>query len=456
MMKYVASFFLLFLSLTCVAQPADQAEILSRLIDLNAPDDEDYTGYEALNPLLKDVEVVTLGDISHTDGTTLKTMVKLIEYLHIELGFEILAFESGLYGCHKAWEKILAGDRADAALGRSIFGLWSESKEFMPLADHIQKYADSDTPLMVQGFDSQITGNLSEETYIAELKSHIRLADSSILQTDDWNHLESSLTHHLSHDFKAIAEIDVSRDTTFINTLIATLESERTPEMVDFPIRILINAKVLIADFASERPIRDRQMADNLMWIRARYPGKKIICWGAGSHFLYNSQQIAFEDEEVREEVGSYYADVISMGHYLKEKLGSGLFTIGFTTYEGECGIWKTRKIETAKPGSIEYILGRSEHENCLLPLHGLRLDSLVSRPLSYQYLTTDISTVMDGLVFNRKMERPRANVPLVFELHPTYYWIAPDKESKKIAKKAYRADKKAQRKKRRRLRKNQ
>ena len=455
-MKNLVFVILLLLSLPSYAQSTDQEEILSRLIDLNAVDDDDYAGYEALGELLKDVEVVTLGDISHTDGTTFKTMVKLIKYLHLELGFEILAFESGLYGCDKAWEQIAAGDRADAALGRSIFGLWSESKEFMPLADHIQKFAGSDTPLMVQGFDSQITGNLAEETYIAELKSQIHLADSSILQTDDWNHLESSLTHHLSHDFKAIAQIDVSRDTTFINRLLATLQAERTSDMDDFPIRILINAKVMIADFASERPIRDRQMADNLMWIMSRFSNKKIICWGAGSHFMYNSQQIELEDEEVREEVGSYYAEVISMGHYLKEMLGPRLFTIGFTAYEGECGIWKTRKVEAAKSGSIEYILGESEYDNCLLPLYGLRLGALVSRPLSYQYMTTDISTVMDGLVFNRKMERPRANVPLVFELHPTYYWIAPDKKSKKIAKKAYRADKKAKREKRRRLRKSQ
>lgn len=65
--------------------------------------------------------------------------------------------------------------------------------------------------------------------------------------------------------------------------------------------------KVFISDARLGTDNRDQQMAENLIWIKKQYPGKKIICWGATSHFLYNSSLVKLHDKKIQKSFGDYY-----------------------------------------------------------------------------------------------------------------------------------------------------
>ncbi len=164
---------------------------------------------------------------------------------------------------------------------------------------------------------------------------------------------------------------------------------------------------------------RDQQMAENLIWLKEKYPNKKIICWGATSHFLYNSSLIKMEDKKMQKIGDDYYANHRMMGDYIKEKYGDDVYTIGFIAHEGSFGFNRPITIDSPLKNSLEYLIGKAENANYFLPLKNISLEGYSSRPLGHQYMTTDIAKVMDGVVFNRYMRRPYTDWELLFYIFP-------------------------------------
>ena len=98
------------------------------------------------------------------------------------------------------------------------------------------------------------------------------------------------------------------------------------------------------------------------------------------------------------------------MGDILKKKYGDDLYTIGFIAHEGSFGFNRTVNIDPPSKNNLEYLIGQSAEDNYFLPLKNLSLEGYWSRPLAHQNMTNDIAKVMDGVVFNRHMKRPRTD----------------------------------------------
>jgi erythromycin esterase len=64
--------------------------------------DADFADLEPLRQMIGGRRIVMLGECSHGDGATFAAKVRLIKFLHQRMGFDVFAFESGLYDTHKA------------------------------------------------------------------------------------------------------------------------------------------------------------------------------------------------------------------------------------------------------------------------------------------------------------------------------------------------------------------
>ena len=404
---------------TIYGVPQNSTKILKNLIDLGevSKGNRDFTGYDKLDSLFDGVEIVMLGEQSHGDGTTFDTKIKLIQYLHEKKGFDILAFEAGFYDCNKAWLSIVSGGPADVAMGKSINLLWSNSKQFIPLSNYLDSCVLTSSPLQLMGFDIQFTGLLWGENYAVDLSNYLRDIDSSYIGSDRYHQLIRDINSATNFTYKELKKKNILQDTILINQLLQSVKS--SPLYDSFWHQSLISLKYYLIEAGLKKDYRDERMADNLIWIKENYPNKKIICWGATSHFLYNSHEIEMLKFPFSI-LDNYYKKVPSMGTYIKDKYQEKVMTIGFTAYEGEArAIKKIQKLKPVLEGSLEQIIGMSEYENCLLPLNNLNVDGLLSRPLAYQYMKTNIQHVMDAVIFNRIMTPTWGNQPLIKILYP-------------------------------------
>lgn len=106
-------FFLLWTLLQAYAQPTAYrvAYLKANAIVVRdvEPTNEDYSDLAPLRQSLQQVTIVGLGEPIHHDGSAFKAKTRLVKFLHQELGFSVLAFESGFYDYYKAWQQIQAG-----------------------------------------------------------------------------------------------------------------------------------------------------------------------------------------------------------------------------------------------------------------------------------------------------------------------------------------------------------
>ncbi len=424
--------FLLCATFTAKSQTSTFNSIQKDIINLGNVENgnEDFTDYVALNNLLADVEIVLLGEQSHGEATTYATKIKLVKYLHEELGFDLIVFESGFFEGRKAWD-LIDSEEAETriALGKSIFGVWSATKEFAPFTSYLNEQRSKGTPLKTLGFDSQFTGRYGQEHFTADLALFLSSIDSTATSNAQWNHLRQSIEYTTSGAFKNLAKNEVEANLYYLDELILLIENASSTEISHFWQQALKNLKVELSDKGLKTDDRDQQMAANLAWIKAHHPNSKIICWGATSHFIHNSETVKMKSPLVKLLVGNYYRKHPMMGHYVKEMYGVKVFTIGFTTYEGEFGLLKTSKIKRPKKNTVEELLGQSGFNNFLLPLENVNFEGLHSRPLGHYYMKNPINGIMDAVVFNRVMEPLHMDKALILEIVPNHEHLQTNEE---------------------------
>jgi len=359
-----------------VGQTIEFESIKEKLVNLGEVkgENEDFTDFSSLKELLKDVEIVMLGEQSHGEATTYETKIKLIKYLHEELGYDILAFESGFYDCHMAWESIEAGEDVRTSMAKSIHDIWSTTKDFIPLVDYLKERKEKENKLKLVGFDSQFIGNYP---FMSDLSKYLKTIDTEIVISKEWKHLEANFKYIADFERKKLRKHQPGLDTLFINYLVEKISNGPSDAQSDFWIQSLKNVKVYLSDVAFKTTGRDKQMGKNLIWLKEKYPNSK------------------------------------------KEFFGDKVYTIGFTAYEGSYGLDYRRKIKPAKEGTLEFLLSQSEYDNFLVPLNDDNFKNYKSRPLGNFYMKNDIGPVMDAVIFNRYMTPPKNDYHFYLEIYP-------------------------------------
>ena len=156
---------------------------------------------------------------------------------------------------------------------------------------------------------------------------------------------------------------------------------------------------------------RDRQMAQNLIWLaREHFPGRKIIVWAANPHvFRQNAAGVV-----------TIGGPTVSMGRGIWEAFGDRSFVIGATAYSGQFR-W------TAMPSSVvsdqdpafelEELLAATGLEQAVVPLRALPPGSdwlrtpILSRPWHYLSFLGTWPDFADAILFMRTAT-PRTRIP--------------------------------------------
>lgn len=330
------------------------------------------------------------------------------------MGFDVLAFESGLYDCHRAWQAFEDGNPPMEAARQGVFGIWTGSKQTGPLWSYLSERVKSDSPLELAGFDCQFTASASRAFLVADLKSFINQHESARLVEAELEDFYKQLQGLV--DRKYVGEkSNFDKTLKSLTDVIAQSGSSENGD-AKFWKQNLASIQAYadytwVEDQDAPQPgimKRDAQMARNLIWMHQKqFPKQKIIVWAASFHIMRNPAGIEVPDGSID------YSEMVQMGHSVAKSLGNKVFTVGFTASDGAAGAYFRPAFGLAKPptGTLEDIFVQADIANGWLSLNPEHKDGawlneeLFSRPLGYKWMKANWGQHFDAMIFNREMK---------------------------------------------------
>lgn len=401
MIKKSLLIFTLAIPLFCNAQ---YDKIDKATVQIHANEDGRFLNLETLNKNFEGVRVVTLGEQTHFDGATFDAKIQFIKYLHEELGFNILAFESGYFDCSKAAE-LLASGNSKGILKEAVFGVW-DNKSLAELEEYILYTQKTAAPLIVTGFDAQFSGSLSKKYLFEDLSAFLKnIGASEIINDPNWKDFGSAVQRQIKYSnfYKKPSTIDTSLIGTFCRKISDFIPNANV-SINEFWLKVVSNLKNDSKHRFSNENFRDSIMAENLLnLVEQRFKNDKVICWGATSHFIYNQKAIKSKE----------YETFIPMGEYLHQKLNKSLFTIGFTSYKGKAGSIITHQLKEAPKESYEGRLGEKGYSYAFTSFREISANEKISndiesRLLGNKFKFMDLNHVIDGIFYIETAYPPR------------------------------------------------
>lgn len=380
------------------------------------PADDDFRDLHPVKAIIGERRIVLLGEQSHGDGAAFLAKTRLIRFLHQEMGFDVLAFESGLYDCRRAARAFADGTAPLAAAQLGIFQIWTGSTEVQPLIAYLGTSARTKRPLELAGFDDQMTGVASRRHLADDVKEVFDKLGTKVIDAESRELFLTSLSslaryEPLKDRLEQFVEI-----CGHVEKACMSAAEQRDTESSEFrfwnqycrSMRTLARQVALKQDAAASSNLRDRQMAENLAWLATDlYPKRKIIVWAASFHLAKNPHTI------LRADGTSPYEKTKTMGHELQTLIEKrDCFTVGFTCSTGDTGTWfqPARAVSPVPAGSFEHIFDATGESQLLLSLEQSRNDAQwlsekrLARPLGYVPLMADWTQVFDAVIFIRTM----------------------------------------------------
>jgi erythromycin esterase len=335
------------------------------------------------------------------------------------MGFDVVAWESGLLDCRLADAALRTGASAREVAQRGIFPIWSAGRQIEPAFEYLKATQGTESPIAFCGFDCQFSAVPAEQATAFILAFFDRL-DPKLLSNEQQTKI-AILIQHLhdgSAEGAALQQVDeIERLLKALDEKSAAALAAHGPRETAFMRTVLKNLMTLstmqreqgkTGPEATNR--RDAAMADNLVWLaNDYYAGRKIIVWAASFHLMHDAPGIVPVENKLLN-----YASTVPMGHVVKQKLGPAAYTIAFTAFSGKAGnpFHGSYALKPAAKDSLEERLHAAGFDHALVDLRSLPKteggewlkDELVARPLGYAPMRAKWPNHFDAIFFSDVM----------------------------------------------------
>lgn len=292
--------------------------------------DTDNSDLKVLDSALKDNRILVLGESAHYDGATMQAKARMIRYLHENLGYNVVLYETGQYDTWIMNEEMKNHSLkvpSDSIGGLGLFDFWWNNKETRPLINYYQKTKASKHPIELGGFDIQFSGdelysrrnNLLKE-FLNKNKIDIKQFKTFSKYVNQLNTFiyEGATKRILAGDQKKLLLSEISQ----LEQMVLKLEKTSENRIYARYLHDMRNYFYKITEYRSgtipSMQFRDSLMAQNLIHqIDSVYQDQKIIVWCSNIH--------SFAAQESK--------DYRPMGAYIKTKYGKASYMIDFSSY---------------------------------------------------------------------------------------------------------------------------
>jgi erythromycin esterase len=407
---------------------------------ISITDTNSFQDLAFLNEVLKDKNIVFLGENSHgvSEFTLLKS--RMIRYLHQELGFDVLAFETNAADAYAA-NLILPSTDALTSIYNSISTLWHVD-EIVPLFTYIKGTYATKNPLNIAGIDITMSnGSYSFSRLLYDLISPVNSTYAKeVLKSDSifsrsgvrgWT-IGNILSQEEKNSFKTlrgkqILEYSILID--FINKNKDKFPRSKSKEVTAAKFYLQSRIDYIYwmnkdsAYMADRIPLkdpkmnftklysryRDYMMSQNLKFLtETEYPGKKIIVWAQNAHISRRVLRMPADS--------SYSKFTYTIGLYCYSGIGDFYFGQAFDGSDPDSlrYVFKT----PTDSNSIETILHSSNYNNVFVDmLHQDKSDGNswmfeLSKSTDWGGTETsedwNIRSVFDGLILVNRISPPK------------------------------------------------
>jgi erythromycin esterase len=316
---------------------------------VTTPNDQ-YADLQFLRGVLDGRRIVELGESGHGVAEFSQAKVRLIKFLHEQMGFDVMAFESGLFECYMANQ--LTGTGAQM-MQSSIFGVWF-TEDVKELFNYIKETQQTARPLILAGFDTQTSSSAGTAQRPRFFHSVIDAVDRDYalevfnVDTETIAGLRSGAAYAVANETRLLE---------FYERLLKFLQDRRAELAAAFPgdprpmiaersaFSVIQFVRQLAAGSNNPRitEIRDSGMAENYTFLaRQLYPDRKIITWAHNFHIRHANASAS----------GS-----TTMGTFIAERFRGELYTMGLYMNRGTAA-FNDRSVYAIQPAQADTMEG--------------------------------------------------------------------------------------------------
>lgn len=334
-----------------------------------------FDDLQFLKPIIGSRRLVQLGESGHGVREFNLAKLRLIRFLHEEMGFDVLAFESGLFDCYHA--NLMTDEDPTWMMRRCLFGVW-HTDELHALFEYVMATRKTERPLTITGFDIQISsasGTSFAPGFLWKVVSQVdsayayRVRELDIAFYDEYNRITRATGANTAARADSMVAVDQRlRLTARYDSVIAFVDANEPrlrsayPEDPKAPLMArrtalsrmqfirMLSARAVDESFV----VRDEGMAGNIDFLLDQlHPGKKVIVWAHNAHIMH--------DREGSAGMSGGRLGPRSMGAWIAERRRPELYTIGLFMYRGSAttNTRQVYQVTRALDNSLEAVLYR-------------------------------------------------------------------------------------------------
>ena len=344
---------------SCSTQTAEK-QIADQFMDFS----DESTNFEPIKNAVKDKRIVILGEAGHADGKTFEIKSKLIKYLNADNEFDVVLEGMGFLD-----GAVLQGVLPPLCIDSNYLNvanawnpLWSQTKEASSLVEAMRsgkvRYWGMDcNPSLSDYFlipyllasSPSVSNVLGGSTFDSLMAIHDRMMGmDTTLTHNELDYFDSKM----SQAQKALEEE-------------TDLEKKAILDMaIDSALAFSGQVRLGFTEWDAQNEsinIRDRQMAENVIWYLNHFPERKVIIWTANFHGAKQIDQINYGKEPDPELYNKY----VLLGEHLEKAFPRQVYSLAFTSGGGSEGYFYTNDSTAIVPDStsMEFQLRQRELE---------------------------------------------------------------------------------------------
>ena len=280
-----------------------------------------FSDLNELKPLIASKNTVGLGEATHGTHEFFVYKHRLTKYLVKDGGFRVFIIEGDFAGSLTMNEYI---NNEKVAIGKALwdvgYGIWM-TQEFAEFIEWMKTYnANQGANEKIRFYGCDFNNPFAAAKRIKEYLSKLNLASPNTR-----NGLDSIINRKYQDEFS-------KKDQISVNSLLQELDAAFDRKDGEFDSEYKLNKhckreleqyfELKSADRKTQIILRDKFMAENILWINSFERQQKSIFWAHNEHIKNDKAE----------------SDQKPTGYYLKKVMHDDYYSLGFSFYRGKVG----------------------------------------------------------------------------------------------------------------------